>query len=180
MQELAGVVAAAGGLLIVAGVPKIRRPHETARALRSVGVKAARDGHVRLLAVAEVTLGVLAIATSSRLVVAAVAALYAGFTVFLVVALRGDGVVSSCGCSGRADTPPTWGHVVMTSAFTVACVVATVGGSTGLAQLDWSGALGTSAAVAALAAITTWLGWLVLTALPRLTAAARTAGTRTA
>jgi hypothetical protein len=170
MEELVGVVAAAGALLVAAGIPKITRPHETARALRSVGVTAARDAHVRALAVAEVALGVIVIVTSSRAAVAATALLYAGFTAFLVVALLRGGVVSSCGCAGRPDTPPTWGHVVMTSTFTVACAVGAVGGSTGLLQLDWSGSTGAAAGTAAAAAVVAWLGWAVLTVLPRLSA----------
>ena len=32
--------------------------------------------------------------------------MYAGFTAFVVLALRRGGVLSSCGCFGRADTPP--------------------------------------------------------------------------
>ena len=38
---------------------------------------------------------------------------YAGFAVFILVALRRGWALSSCGCFGRPDTPPTPAHAVL-------------------------------------------------------------------
>ena len=40
------------------------------------------------------------------------AVLYAGFTLFTLVATRQQIPVQSCGCFGREDTPPSYIHVV--------------------------------------------------------------------
>ena len=45
-----------------------------------------------------------------------VAASYAAFTAFVLLARSRGGVLASCGCFGRADTPPTTTHVVVTAA----------------------------------------------------------------
>jgi hypothetical protein len=42
---------------------------------------------------------------------AVAAALYAGFFVFTLTAVRRQLPIQSCGCFGRDDTPPTWLHV---------------------------------------------------------------------
>ena len=44
---------------------------------------------------------------------ALVAFAYAGFAVFVLVALRRGWALTSCGCFGRPDTPPTLTHVVL-------------------------------------------------------------------
>lgn len=170
MEALTGVVLAGGGLLAVAGVPKLTRPHETARALRSVGITFVRDWHVRLLAAAEVALGVVVVLTAARPALALTALAYVAFSVFLLVALRRGGVVSSCGCTGRADTPPTYAHLVMTTAFAVGAGVGAVTGAGGLLTLDRGTGGWAVPGVLIAAMVTGWLGWVVLTVLPRLTA----------
>jgi hypothetical protein len=110
-----GLFLAAAGLLVLAGLQKAADPAPLVRALRSVGL-AVPAPLVRLLAVAEVLVGVVSLLTGNGW---AVAASYALFTAFVVVALVRGGVLASCGCFGKADTPPTWLHVAVTSGLAV-------------------------------------------------------------
>src|SRR6478609_7019128 len=134
MQAWTGVVLVAAMLLVVAGVPKIARPTPTTAALRSVGLTFVTRGQVRALAVVEIAVGVAAVVRGGVVIDALVAAIYACFTVFLVVALRSSRSGVSCGCTGRADTPPTLAHLVLTATLAATtAVAAATGGSTGLA-----------------------------------------------
>jgi hypothetical protein len=38
---------------------------------------------------------------------------YVAFSIWIVVALRSDAPLASCGCLGKPDTPPTVAHLVM-------------------------------------------------------------------
>jgi hypothetical protein len=164
---------AAAALLVVAGAPKVLRPHDTWRALRSVGLPVPAVG-IRLGGVTEVAVGVIAILQGGRIVDALVAASYLGFSLFVVVALRKGGVLASCGCVGRPDTPPTVAHVAVTSLFAAAAGVAAVGGPSGV--LMWAPAsTATDITVIGLATLLTWLAWLALAELPRLRAIVRSA-----
>jgi hypothetical protein len=166
---------AAAALLAVAGAPKVVRPHDTRRALRSVGVPVPAVV-VRLGGLAEVAIGVIAIVAGGRIVDALVAASYLTFTGFVVVALRTGGVVASCGCVGRPDTPPTVAHVVVTSLFAVAAGIAAIAGPTGVATWASTSTSGvTQAGVLGAAVLVTWLAWLSLAELPRLRAIVRSA-----
>jgi len=128
MDALAGPYLASAALLGVAGAAKLLDPLSLVRALRSAGLplrQALAAPLVRLVALAELALGVLAVLTGSALAAAGVAVSYAAFTAFVLVALRRGGVLASCGCFGKADTPPTATHVVVTGALAlVAAAVA--------------------------------------------------------
>lgn len=128
MDALAGPYLASAALLVAAGAAKLLDPLPLVRALRSAGLPsrtALAAPLVRLAALLEVVLGGLALVTGSALAAAGVAASYAAFTGFVLVALRRGGVLASCGCFGKADTPPTATHVVVTGALAlVAAVVA--------------------------------------------------------
>ena len=124
MDALAGPYLASAALLVVAGGAKLVDPAPLVRALRSVGLPAPRLA-VRAGAAGEVALGLAAALTGSALAAAGVALSYAAFTAFVLVALRRGGVLASCGCFGKADTPPTRTHVAVTAAFAgVAAAVA--------------------------------------------------------
>ena len=124
MDALAGPYLASAALLVAAGGAKLLDPLPLVRALRSVGLPAPRP-LVRAGALAELGLGLAAIVTGSALAAAGVAASYAVFTAFVLVALHRGGVLASCGCFGKADTPPTRTHVAVTGAFAlVAAAVA--------------------------------------------------------
>ncbi len=114
MDALAGPYLAAAALLVAAGGAKLIDPQPLVRALRSVGVPVTGP-LVRVGAAVELLLGLLAAATGSRPFALGVALSYAGFTAFVLVALRRGGVLASCGCFGKADTPPTRTHVAVTA-----------------------------------------------------------------
>jgi hypothetical protein len=164
---------AAAALLVVAGAPKVLRPLDTWRALRSVGLPVPVVA-VRLGGLAEVAIGVVAILQGGRIVDALVAASYLGFTAFVIVALSKGGVLASCGCVGRPDTPPTVAHVVVTALLAASAGVAAGGGPSGV--LTWTpGSTTTHVTVIGLAILLTWLAWLALAELPRLRAIVRSA-----
>ena len=169
-------------LLIIAGAPKVADPTPLVKAVRSVGAPA-RPALARLIAVVEIAVGAIGLAAVGRTSAAAVAAAYIVFTVFVVVALRRGGVVSSCGCFGKADTPPSRTHVAVTAA--VAVVAAAVAFAPRLARTHPEpGLLGSAATGQGLfgsgltvldvagVALLTFLLWLVLAVLPTTTVAA--------
>jgi hypothetical protein len=105
---------AATVLLGAAGVAKSARPADTAHALRMAGISSRRlPVLVRVGAAGEVALAVAALVVPGELTGALVAAAYAGFAVFVAVALRRGWALSSCGCFGRPDTPPTPVHALL-------------------------------------------------------------------
>src|SRR5689334_21018951 len=89
----------AGILLVVAGASKAVDPVNTVGALRSVGLRTPARV-IRLFGATEALLGVATLWTGARPLAALVSLSYAGFSAFLVVALRSGGAVSSCGCTG--------------------------------------------------------------------------------
>ena len=107
---LAGPFAAAAVLLVVAGVGKVRRPRDTARALTLLGLPL-RDWSVRLIGAGEVALGVAALSVDHWAVATLVALAYAAFAGVVALALVRGGPLSSCGCFGKPDTPPTRLHL---------------------------------------------------------------------
>ncbi len=123
----------AGGLLLIAaGVTKTLEPLSLVRALRAAGLRVRAPllaRWVRVAAALEGLLGLAAVAHSSRVVALFVALSYAGFTAFVLRALRRGGPLASCGCFGKTDTPPTVGHVVVTAALSSAALLAGKGAS---------------------------------------------------
>ncbi|WP_426563060.1 MauE/DoxX family redox-associated membrane protein [Angustibacter sp. McL0619] len=107
---------AAAGLLVLAGLPKLKDPLPLVRALRSVELTApiARRPVVRLLAAGEVLLGVAAVVRPGRVTGVLVAVGYLAFSAFVLLVLRRGGVLASCGCFGRPDTPATPAHLLTT------------------------------------------------------------------
>ncbi len=124
MHALAGPYLAAAVLLAAAGAAKLRDPLPLVRALRSARLPASTR-LVRALAGAELVLGLLALVLGSRATAVLVCLSYLAFTGFVLLARRRGGVLASCGCFGRSDTPPTAAHVVVTAA--LAAVAAAVG-----------------------------------------------------
>jgi hypothetical protein len=121
-QILAAPYLAAAALLVVAGVPKVADPMPLVRALRSTGLPAggsAGRALVRAFAVGEVLVGVAAVLAPGRVTAALVGVAYLAFTGFVGLALARGGVLESCGCFGKADTPPTRAHLVVTALLAV-------------------------------------------------------------
>jgi hypothetical protein len=106
---------AAAVLLGAAGIAKVARPADTATALRAAGLPAG-PALVRIGAAAEVSVAAAALAEPGPFTGGLVAAAYAAFAVFVVVALRRGWALASCGCFGRPDTPPRRAHAVLNAA----------------------------------------------------------------
>ncbi|HUR23357.1 MAG TPA: MauE/DoxX family redox-associated membrane protein [Acidimicrobiales bacterium] len=113
MNALGGPAIASAILLAIGGASKVMRPANTSHALRGLGLPAAPVG-VRLLAIAEIGVAVGALAWGGRYAWMLVGGAYLGFAGFVVLAMSRGGAVSSCGCFGAPDTPPTLVHVLVT------------------------------------------------------------------
>jgi hypothetical protein len=163
---LAGPYAAAAALLVVAGAPKVVKPGTSVLALRSMRLPAA-GWLVRLLGAVEVLIGTAAIAVGGAVPAGLVAGSYAGFAAFVAIAMARGGVLSSCGCFGKPDTPPTRLHMTMNlSAAAVAAAVAVDplrGLGSELADQPLAGV-----PFLALTATCVWFAYLALAELPTL------------
>lgn len=154
-------------LLLVAGVGKVHRPAGTVRALRTQGLPAPAAA-VRALGVLEVAVALLGL-TGSRPAIVVTAVAYAGFTGFVLLALLRRRPLSSCGCFGEPDLPPTAAHAVLTAGLALAAGVAATGPA-GLPAV-WVAGPATTAATAVVTTLLVGLCLLLLTGLPRLLAA---------
>jgi hypothetical protein len=129
-MELIGVFFIACGLLVLAGGAKAVRPDDTARALvllipsrtSEVPSFSLTRQAVRIGALLEVALGACALAFPRPVTAALVAASYALFLCTVLYARRRGGSISTCGCFGRPDTPPTALHVVLNLVFIATAV----------------------------------------------------------
>ena len=72
---------------------------------------------VRIGGAIEVVIGAAALIVGGPVLCALVALSYLAFAGFVVVALRTGAPISSCGCFGKVDTPPSVVHVVLDLAF---------------------------------------------------------------
>ncbi len=122
MHVLTGPFLAAGVLLVVAGGAKVLDPAPLVRALRSLGLPGG-PMLVRVVAATEVVVGVLGLVSGTRAAALAVAASYAVFTAVVLRGLVRGGVLASCGCFGKADTPPTRVHVAVTAGLALVAAV---------------------------------------------------------
>lgn len=179
-DALAGPYLAAAGLLVLAGVPKVADPAPLVRALRSAGFTvppAPGALLVRAFAVAEVVVGVWAVLAPGRVPAALVAAAYAVFTGFVALVLARGGVLGSCGCFGKPDTPPSRTHLALTAVATVVAALVAVDPPAD----PWGGATSTPVLVttAGLAVVIGFLAWMAMAVLPTTTAAAVRSATRT-
>jgi hypothetical protein len=175
------VVALAGPFIVIAalvgaaGTLKLGRPATTARALGQMGLPSSA-GLVRLGAGVEVAVAAGALAWGSRPFAAALALSYLGFAGFVVAALRRGVPLSSCGCFGVQDTPPTYGHVVLNLAAAGVATAVALGSPHGAALADL-GAMDAPMLLRGvflvLVAASTWFAYVALTLLPRLLAGAR-------
>jgi hypothetical protein len=165
-----GPFLAAAALLVLAGLPKVADPSSLVLALRSVGLPA-RPVLGRLLAAGEIAVGCVALVAPGRVSGVLVAAAYLVFTAFVGLALSRGGVLASCGCFGRPDTPPTRSHLAVTAG------LAAAGGAMAWAppQSVWSTAAqqpATFATLVGFAALVAGLAYLALAVLPTVTPAA--------
>ena len=112
MSVLAGPFVIASALVVLGGVFKAIDPADTAYALRALGLPHAAL-LVRAGGAAEVLIGLGALVVGGPVFATLVALAYLAFAAFVVVALRSGSPISSCGCFGKVDTPPSSVHVVI-------------------------------------------------------------------
>jgi uncharacterized membrane protein YphA (DoxX/SURF4 family) len=126
MDVLHVPLTAAAALLVLSGPGKVRRPDGTARALRQTGLPAPRAA-VRALGVVETVVGVGVIVAGDRWILpAGLAALYAGFAMFVLLAVWRRAPLTSCGCFGAAGVSPTPVHAGVDAGLATIGVLAAV------------------------------------------------------
>ena len=157
----AGPFLAAAGLLVVAGVPKVVDPLPLVRALRAAGMPVGRH-LVRAFAIAEVGVGGWALVAPGRLSAALMVPAYLVFTAFVARVLTRGGVLGSCGCFGKPDTPATRAHLALTGAAALTAVAATIDPPV----RAWSAVDGADLTTLGLAAVIGFLAWQVMAVLP--------------
>ncbi len=99
-------------LLVATGLAKMRRPEFTYQALLKVGVSLGQTG-VRLFGLFEVVVGFGVLAGSGIVPIVSQTLLYGLFLAWVAFALVLGVPLETCGCLGREDTPPYWGHVLV-------------------------------------------------------------------
>jgi hypothetical protein len=157
-----GITTIALVLLAASGVAKALDPNPTRGALKAVRLPSS-SAAVVLLGVLEVLSAIVGIAVGGRWLAPA-AALYLGFALFTVAAVRGNLPVQSCGCFGREDTPPTVIHIVYNLAATAAIGFLAL---TGGAAVPWSAPSMEIALFLGFSMIGGYLSYLLLAQLPQ-------------
>lgn len=126
-----GPLAVAAILAVVAGVAKLVRPGPVVVALRGMGVRAASPTVVRFGSLVETGLGGVALGSGWGPAILGLGVSYLAFAAFVGVARSHPGI-SSCGCFGETDAPPSWRHVVVDVGLAAGCVGAFVAGAPGI------------------------------------------------
>jgi hypothetical protein len=83
----------------------------------------------------EISVGLGNLLWTSSLVAWVQAALYVAFALFVVWALSHNTAIASCGCFGKANTPPTWLHVFINTTAAAGAVHQAVVGPKNLAMI---------------------------------------------
>jgi hypothetical protein len=181
-MELIGIFFIACSLLVLAGVAKAVRPDDTARALvlllpgrisRVLSFSLTRRA-TRIGALIEAALGACALVFPRPVTAALVAVSYTLFLITVVYAWRRGGPLSTCGCFGRPDTPPTALHLVLNVIFVATAVSVAVRPPhfTALSSLlenqPWDGA-----PLLLASGVGVWLAYLALSPLASLEAVRR-------
>jgi hypothetical protein len=124
--DLSGPYVIACAVLLLAGGMKMADPNPTRGALRAMGLPW-RGPVVIALGGAEVFFAVVALVAGGTVAAIPIVVVYAGFAVFVAAALARHTPLSSCGCFGRDDTPPTMVHLLLDLVFTAVALIAMVG-----------------------------------------------------
>ena len=151
-------------VLLTAAVAKLADPRPTALALRAAGLPVA-PSVVRAGAAAELAVALLAV-TGSAAGAALLAATYAAFGAFVAVALRRRTPLRSCGCLGKADTPPSRLHLALDAGAAMVGMVAAAGGGLPVVEHARAAGAGPALAFVALLAVGTYACHVALAVLP--------------
>lgn len=134
---LTALVGAAGLLLLGAGGAKIVDPDRTVGALTALGVPVGTTA-VRVGAAGEAVVGAMALVVGGRTSAALVGVSFAAFAVFVAAALRSGRPIGTCGCFGRADTPPRRAHVAVDLVLAAAGLAGAVVGVGPVLDASWA------------------------------------------
>jgi hypothetical protein len=173
---LFGLYLAGCAVLVVAGGAKAVRPTDTAKALNQAvpGIRLARTALlVRVAAALECAFGVVGIVLPWPPIAATVALSYLAFAGFVLAAYRRGGPLSTCGCFGTPDTPPSMVHVVINVGLAASAVVVAAAGRGGSLLSALSGQPWGGIPLAVVSAVCAWLIVLAMSPLARLGAARR-------
>ncbi len=174
-MELIGLYLIGSALLVLAGAAKTVRPDDTALALAQVFPGRLRlRTPVRVGAAGEAVVGLVAFLLPRPLPAALVCASYLGFAAYVSYVRSRHGLLSTCGCFGRTDTPATWLHVVINLVLAAAAAgvaLRTTGASTLRSVLTTQPWAGLPLLLAS--AVGLWLTYQALTLLPSLGTARR-------
>lgn len=159
----------AAALLVLSGGSKLLDPAPTRGALEATGLPSG-PWTAPALGTVEIVAGVAGTILGSWASLG-VAVVYLGFAVFVAYALIRNLPLQSCGCFGRADTPPTWSHLAFNAASLVAAVGVYASGRTPIDLLADQPLWGIP--YLAFVALGVWIVYLLLAELPQLRTAAR-------
>lgn len=143
-------------LLVITGTAKLRRPRDTASALHKLHVPSPMPVTIAVSLI-EVTVGLAALLSGAPFWYALQAGLFAVFLVWVTAALVLKVPIASCGCLGRDDTPPYWGHIALNVIAVAVSLWATTAGS-----LPWSTAVLAWPTNFVISATGVWLAWRIL------------------
>jgi Methylamine utilisation protein MauE len=116
---------AAATLLIVSGTAKLRTPDPARAALGAVHLPSALS-IVWGVGLAEIGIGMWCLFAPTQASALSLALLYTAFAGIIAVLMRSANRVTSCGCVGGRDSPPSLAHIVVNAAAAAtAAVVAT-------------------------------------------------------
>ncbi|HUF85251.1 MAG TPA: MauE/DoxX family redox-associated membrane protein [Acidimicrobiia bacterium] len=165
---LAGPFVVAATLLGVGGASKVLEPADTARALGTLGLPSS-PALVRAGGAAELVIAVGALTFGNRGFAVLLGLSYLGLLAFVVLALVRHAPLSTCGCFGKADTPPSAIHVTVNGLAVLVAAAVVVEPGVGLPDvLAGQPLLGLPFLL--LAAVSVYLTFLSLTVLPRAVA----------
>jgi hypothetical protein len=121
-EALSGPFVIAALTLCVAGVAKLRSPALALNTLRAAHLPGG-TGVIRIFALVELTLGIMAALSPGTVPAATLACLYAGFAALALVLHRRG---AACGCFGDARTPASPSQSAISAALAALCAVAAV------------------------------------------------------
>lgn len=176
MTPAVGPFTIAAALLTIGGVLKAAAPADTANAVRGVGIPLGRTA-VRIGGTAELGVGVYALATGSRGAAVLVAVSFLAFAAFVGYALRRDLPIATCGCFGKAETPPSIVHIVLNLAGVASAVAVASDPGASLTDVVGDQPLG-GVPFLVLTGTGVYLSFVALTSLPRAMATVRLARER--
>ncbi len=144
-------------LLVVTGVVKLVSPADTERAIAATGLPVFR-GAGRVIGSTEVLMGGAALVSGLSLAWIAQALVYLSFLGWILLAMRREAPISSCGCLGTSDTPPYWGHAVLDGSAVVLSALAAAGDPSLLNGVEVIGVLATVTVIG----VGALLGWVII------------------